>query len=108
MIRPGDVVTVEFPGAQGLKRRPAVVVSSEVYQAVRPDVVIAILTTQLAGATTPTDYALQDWSAAGLRSPTAFRSYFATVPVRSVRAIGRLSDRDLENVAQRLRVALAV
>jgi mRNA interferase MazF len=31
MLKPGDVVTVEFPGAQGIKRRPAVVVSSDVY-----------------------------------------------------------------------------
>ena len=106
MIRPGDVVTVDFPGAQGVKRRPAVVVSTEVYHTVRPDVVVAVLTSQLAGALASTDYLLQDWSTAGLRVPTAFRSYFATLPAAAVRVIGRLSDRDMEQVTERLRVAL--
>ena len=27
-LRPGDMVTIDFPGVQGIKRRPAVVVSS--------------------------------------------------------------------------------
>ncbi len=29
MLKPGDVVTVEFPGIDGVKRRPAVVVSTD-------------------------------------------------------------------------------
>lgn len=28
MVKPGDVVTVDFPGATGIKRRPAVVMST--------------------------------------------------------------------------------
>lgn len=35
-------------------------------------------------------------------------SYFATLPAAAVRVSGRLSDRDLEQVAERLRVALRV
>lgn len=32
---PGDVVTVDFPGVRGLKRRPAVVVSTDLYHSHR-------------------------------------------------------------------------
>ncbi len=55
MPDPGDVVTVDFVGATGLKRRPAVVVSSALYHTHRPDLVVGVLTTQTAQATTPLD-----------------------------------------------------
>lgn len=60
MPKPGDVVTVDFPGAQGIKRRPTVVVSTDTYHNARPDVILGVLTTQVAKATAPTDYVLQD------------------------------------------------
>ncbi|WP_448564286.1 type II toxin-antitoxin system PemK/MazF family toxin [Trichothermofontia sp.] len=41
-----DVVTVDFPGITGTKRRPAVVLSSAVYHAHRPDVIIGLITLQ--------------------------------------------------------------
>jgi hypothetical protein len=65
MVKPGAVVTVDFPGAQGVKRRPALVVSTDIYHAARPDVVLAVITSQTRAATAPTDYVLQDWAAAG-------------------------------------------
>ncbi len=109
MIQPGAVVTVDFPGAMGIKRRPAVVISTPIYHASRPDVILAIITSQTAGAVAPTDYVLQDWSAAGLHQPSAFRSYLATLPAASIiTIIGQLSDRDWQEVKARLRVALAV
>ncbi|MET0398470.1 MAG: type II toxin-antitoxin system PemK/MazF family toxin [Longimicrobiaceae bacterium] len=95
---PGDVVTVDFPGATGLKRRPAVVVSSHLYHAHRPDVVLGVLTTQIASASTPTDYLLQDWQAAGLNRPSAFRAYFGMSERGAVRVVGHLSERDWEGV----------
>jgi len=108
MADPGDVVTVDFPGAMGIKRRPAVVVSTAVYHSARPDVILGLLTSQAAKASSPTDYLLQDWAAAGLRSPSAFRAFLATLPARSIVIIGKLSDRDWQEVQTRLRTALAV
>ena len=43
MVKAGDVVTVDFPGAAGLKRRPAVVISTDEYQRHRPDVIVAVV-----------------------------------------------------------------
>src|SRR5438105_12934350 len=109
MIKPGAVVIVDFPGATGIKRRPVVIVSIAAYHSARPDVILAVITTQTAGATSPTDYVLQNWSAAGLRRPSAFRSYLATLPATNVIAeIGQLSVRDWQEVQVRLRIALAV
>ena len=108
MIKPGDVVTVDFPGALGVKRRPAVVISTDKYHTTRPDVVLGLLTSQVAGATGPTDYILQDWSAAGLHSVSAFRAFLATLPATNVVVIGHLTDRDWQEVQARLRIALAV
>jgi mRNA interferase MazF len=108
MANPGDVVTADFPGATGVKRRPAVVVSSDLYHQHRPDLVLGVLTTQLTTANTPLDYVLQDWAAAGLHHPSAFRPYFGMVLASSVQVIGRLSDRDWAEVQARLALALAL
>lgn len=109
MPAPGDVILVDFPGVQGVKTRPGVVVSSDLYHATRPDVTVGLCTTQLQSATGPTDYELQDWAAAGLHGPTAFRCFFNSQPVWRVRGfIGRLTDRDWAEVQARLRLGLAV
>lgn len=109
MPTPGDVVLLDFPGVQGVKPRPGVVVSSGVYHAERPDVVVALCTSNIAVATTPLEYVLQDWAAAGLRVPTACRSFFTTLPASDVhRLIGRVTDRDWDEIKARLRLALEV
>jgi mRNA interferase MazF len=107
-FRPGDVVVVDFPGVQKNKMRPALVVSTDLYHATRPDVVLAVLTKQVAKATGPTDYVLQDWQAAGLRFPSLFRAFFNTFVATKPVLIGHLSDRDWAEVQARLRLALAV
>ena len=73
-FNPGDVVTVDFPGVTGVKRRPAVVLSSATYHAVRPDVIVGLITTQIT-VLGVSDYALQDWASAGLRVASIFRCF---------------------------------
>lgn len=109
MVNPGDVVLIDFPGVHGVKARPGIVVSSAAYHLARPDVVVALCTSNLAAATAPTDYALQDWASAGLHVATAYRSFFTTLPAQDVRRlIGHVSDRDWAEIQTRLRIALAV
>ena len=108
MPDPGDVVTVDFSGAMGVKRRPAVVISSALYHAHRPDLILAVLTTQTTAATAPTDYILQDWAEAGLHRPSAFRAYFGMATPADVRVIGYLSARDWNAVQTCLTRALAI
>ena len=107
MLDPGDVVILNFPGATGTKRRPAVVVSTALYHAHRPDVLLGLLTTQVDNANTPTDYTLLDWHSAGLRQPSAFRSYLVTAESNVLNGVGKLSQRDWQGVQSCLSLAIA-
>ena len=60
VYEPGDVVVTAFPGAELIKRRPAVILSSERYNASRPDVMLGIITSDLESATTELDCVLRD------------------------------------------------
>lgn len=106
MIESGTVVTADFPGATGIKRRPCVVVSTTSYHQTRPDVILGVITSQLTRATQPSDYILQDWTAASLRKPSAFRAFLFTMPTVAVTRIGQLSERDWSGVQSALTNAI--
>lgn len=108
-VSPGDVIIVDFPGVTGTKRRPVVVLSSDLYHSSRPDVIVGLLTSQTAAALAPTDYSLQDWKSAGLRVASTFRCFLATLPLMVEPVIaGRLSERDWESVKERVKRSVAL
>jgi len=84
------------------------VVSTDAYHARGSDVIVGEITRQLTKANTPMDYLLQDWAAASLHQPSAFRVYFSMELMSRIRLIGHLSDRDWQEVQARLRLGLAV
>jgi mRNA interferase MazF len=105
-FNPGDVVTVDFPGVTGTKRRPAVVLSSEIYHRSRPDVVAGLITSQTKGLGI-TDYVLKDWQTSGLRVASVFRSFIVTLPPSAnLVRVGQLSERDWQGVRTCIKVAL--
>jgi PemK-like protein. len=91
-------VIAAFPGAETTKVRPAVVLSTAVYQRYRPDVILGLITTRPADPLCPTDCAIRHWKAAGLHAPSCFRLYLVTLPQRDVRIVGRLADNDWHEV----------
>lgn len=105
MIKAADVVTVDFAGATGRKRRPAVVLSSDTYHRERPDVILGVLTSNIGSATAATDYILLDWNTAGLRVPTAFGVYLGMALPTAIRKIGSLSPRDWAAIRERVQRA---
>lgn len=107
MIEPGDVVVAFLPSARESKRRPAIVVSTPGYHNGRPDVILAIITSRVEDADTAFDCVLFDWQDAGLRSPSAMRSYLFTVEQNEATKIGHLSDADWAEVQTRLNLAIA-
>jgi mRNA interferase MazF len=107
MLNPGDIVTVDFPGITGIKRRPPVVVSTADYHRHRPDVILGIITSQVADAITPMDYILQDWATAGLHRVSAFRAFLMTMPATSARQVGHCSLRDWQAIQVCLAKAVA-
>jgi len=107
LFNPGDVVAIDFPGLTGVKRRPALVVSSAAYHASRPDMVVCLIASQTI-AIGPTDYLPKDWARAGLRAPSVFRCFLATLPPATHPVlVGHLSDRDWQGVCACIRIALA-
>ena len=105
---PGDVILLDFPGAEKTKRRPVVIVSSSLYHWQRPDVIVGLITSQINDANKSTDYVLQDWMEARLTQPSAFRAFIVTLPRSAIiRRLGTLSDRDWRAVRERLTLALA-
>ena len=103
----GDIITVDFPGITGTKRRPAVILSSTTYHSLRPDVIMGLITTQTKNLG-KTDYALQDWETAGLRVPSIFRSFIVTLP-RSANLIwiGKVTERDWQGIKECIKSSLA-
>ena len=97
---------VDFPGATGIKRRPAIVLSSPTYHAERPDAILTAVTTKVTKATAKTDYVLEDWAAAGLDRPSAVRIFIGTRPRSELTTIGNLSLRDWDEVQKILRISV--
>jgi len=111
ILQKGDVVLVPFPytDLSATKTRPAVVVSSDFYHAVRPEILLAYLSSSLSRADPRLDYILRDWQESGLLKPTFMRPKIAAVePSLIVYHVGKLSKRDMQEVNRRLRLALAL
>ncbi|MCW5853685.1 MAG: type II toxin-antitoxin system PemK/MazF family toxin [Anaerolineae bacterium] len=106
----GEVLLVPFPFSDlsATKVRPAIVVSSPLYHANEPDIILAAITSQIT-TIGPLDCVLQDWQTAGLRFPSAFKPVLFTLePSRVIFQVGSLSHSDLMNVEIRLRRMLAL
>lgn len=104
----GDVVLVPFPfpDPNAAGKRPAVVVSTEMYKWQRPDLVIMPITSQVEPTSHMKDISVRDWKEAGLLHPSVIKPMFATLGRdRVVQKIGRLSGKDralLNNVLRML------
>ena len=88
----GDVVIVpfSFSDQRGRKRRPAVVVSSDAYNADRADVIIMAVTSRLPSEAKVGDSMIEDWSAGDLLSPSAGKPVMTTTEQTLVlHALGR-------------------
>ncbi|HEU0156331.1 MAG TPA: type II toxin-antitoxin system PemK/MazF family toxin [Stellaceae bacterium] len=93
----GDVVLVPFPftSQTASKKRPAVVVSNRAYGAVRPDVIVMAITSQVRPNRGLGETWLEAWQAAGLLKSSAVKPVFATLEQRLViRLLGVLGASD--------------
>ena len=96
--RYGDVVLVNFPftNLSTVKKRPAVVISSDAYNARRPDVILIGVTSQVRQPLALGEALLKDWQKAGLLKTSMIRPLIATVQRNSIeRNLGRLSPSDI-------------
>ena len=97
----GNVLPVPFPftDQQGSNQRPAVVVSSNAYNANRADVLIMAITSVMrspGAALSFGEAVLADWQSAGLIKPSVFKPVFTTIEQRLIlKRLGAVSGGDV-------------
>jgi mRNA interferase MazF len=97
----GDVVLVPFPFTDqtGIKKRPAVVISSREYVAQRRDLVIMAITSQIRPRAALGEFTIADWNPAGLIAPSAVKPVVATIEKRLIlRKLGQLQPADVRSL----------
>jgi mRNA interferase MazF len=107
----GDVVLVPFPftNQTSAKKRPAVVVSSEVYHQTHPDVIVMAITSQIQRALLADNVMVTDWQGAGLLKPSVIKPIISTIEKGLVlKKLGSLQDSDLQGLQEVLRIILGV
>lgn len=77
----GDIILVPFPftDQSHSKKRPAVIISSHVYNTKRPDLIIMAVTSQIKPASIIGEVIIQDWNNAGLLKPSAIKPVITTI-----------------------------
>jgi len=93
----GEIVLVPFPftDQSAVKRRPAVVVSSDRYHRERPDLIIMAVTSRVRPAGAPGEVHVRQWKSAGLLKPSVIKPVITTIERRLVlRVLGRLDGED--------------
>ena len=105
----GDIVLVPFPFTDqtGIKKRPAIVVSSAGYQARRRDIVIMAVTSRMRSSPALGEFEVVEWKKAGLILPSVAKPVLATIEKRLViKKLGSLQRADTESLQASLRAIL--
>ena len=96
-----DVVIVKFPFASSLKykARPAVVVSSSLYNNSGRDTLLILATSSSIKYKLDFEPSVIEWKASGLLKPSIFKSAVATIEKgHLLTKVGTLSDLDIQNL----------
>jgi mRNA interferase MazF len=99
----GNIVLVPFPftDQSTVKKRPAVVVSSDAYNRKRPDIIIMAVTSQMRSAAYFGDVAVNQWQQAGLLKPSVIKPIVTTIDKYLViKTLGQLNKEDRESLRE--------
>lgn len=95
------IVNIAFSGSIGYKCRPAVVISTNIFNQSGIKLIVAAITSNISPPFRPGDTLLNHWKTAGLLKPSAVRGVLATIDKSDiVRKLGTLSGEDFEKVEQ--------
>lgn len=95
----GDVVLLPFPftNQTNTKQRPAVIISSQIYNITRPDVVVMAITSKQKQDADPLTLKLKNWEIAGLLKQSCIKPVMATIEKNIiVKKLGHLPPEDLQ------------
>jgi len=93
-----DIVVVKFPFASSLKykARPAVIVSSDVYNKNKRDTLLILAISSSKENKLNFEINIQNWEESGLLKPSIFKSSIATIEKSFIIAkLGRLNNSDI-------------
>ena len=96
-----DVVVVKFPFASSIKykARPAVVVSSQEYNANSRDTLLILAISSNIKDKLEFEATVEEWEKSGLLKPSIFKASIATIEKDFIiTTIGKLSDNDKKNL----------
>jgi mRNA interferase MazF len=105
----GDIVLAPFPftDQRASKKRPAVVVSSAVYNATRPDLIVLAITSQSRPTKGVGEAAVRHWRTACLLKPSVSKPLLATLEQALVlRRLGKLAPADRAALDDMLRLII--
>ncbi len=106
----GDVVLVSFTFADesGIKRRPAVIISSDTYNQHRQEAIISAITSRV-DRTLIGDYLINKWQEAGLLLPSVATGIIRTIKQSMIaHKLGTISRDDLKEIDTQLGIALGL
>mgnify|MGYP001076260454 CR=1 FL=1 len=106
----GDVVLVSFvfPDETGVRRRPAVIVSSEAYHRGRQEAIIAAITSRIDRVLVG-DHPIGSWREAGLLFPSVATGIIRTTKQGMIaRKLGVMPQGDMQEIDEKLRSILGL
>lgn len=106
----GDVVLVRFifSDETGVKRRPAVIVSSDAYHQGRQEAIIAAITSRMDRLLVG-DHLISGWREAGLLFPSVATGIIRTIKQGMIaRKLGSMARRDMQEIDKKLRAILGL
>lgn len=108
--RRGDIVLVSFVCAdeKGVKKRPALVLSSDEYQSGRQEMIVAAITSNI-GRVLIGDYRIKDWEGCGLPLPSLVTGIVRTIKRQMVvRRLGTLPSPERRAFDKNLKALLSL
>jgi len=106
----GDVVLISFifSDETGVRRRPAMIISSNVFHSGRDEAIIAAITSRTDRALVG-DHRINDWLGAGLLFPSVATSVIRTVKQSMIaRRLGSMPSPDMEIINNKMRLVLGL
>ncbi|MCL0078595.1 type II toxin-antitoxin system PemK/MazF family toxin [Dehalococcoidia bacterium] len=104
----GDVVLVTFvfTDETGVRRRPAVIISSDTYHQGREETIIAAITSRIDRVLVG-DHLIRGWREAGLLFPSVATSIIRTIKrAMIIQKLGAMPGADMEAIDSSLRLSL--
>lgn len=104
----GDVILVPFPftDQSTIKKRPAIVISSDNYNQSKPDIILIAVTSQVNVTLQFGEVLIDDWASAGLIKSSVIKPVITTLQRNLViRTLGKLQSPDfqeLKNILQQI------